>query len=248
MALTEEQILQQINVLTTKTSENTSMAYKTNGTLNKGLNPDYFSGNNSKIVNAINLLAEKNAANDSTAKAVAAKVNEVLLDTTSNDGAVIWAETKELMGQATIIEGINSILKGEKAAQILGVTASDINKVLSVGVNNDGDLVIKAVDQIVSGGTVGEVTAESVAYSNEDVSSVTNVQEALDYVIEMVRNNDGSGEKIVSWDDVVGKPEVIVDSMILSEDCLELRDGDTVVSSIPLMTDEDVDDLIEQLN
>ena len=248
MALTEEQILQQINVLTTKTSENTSMAYKANATLNKGLNPDYFSGNSTKIVNAINLLAEKNAANDTVTKDVSDKVNEILLDIGTGDGAAKWAETKELMGQNTIIEGINSILKGEKAIQLLGLTQDDENKLLSVAVNNEGDLVIKAVEQISNGGSVGEVTAESVAYTNEDVSSVTNVQEALDYVIEVVRNSEGSGGGVVSWDDVMGKPEVIVDSMVLSEDCLELKDGDVVVSSIPLMTEEDVEDLIEQLN
>lgn len=209
MALTEEQILQQINVLTTKTSENTSMAYKANATLNKGLNPEYFSGNNTKIVNALNLLAEKNAANDLTTKTVAAKVNEILLDTTSGSGIVIWAETKELMGKDTIIEGINSILKGEKAVQILGVTEADINKVLSVAVDENGDLILKAIDQISGGGSI---------------------------------------EKDVTWEDILDKPEVIVDSMELSEDSLSLKDGDRIVSSIPLMTEADVTELIEQLN
>lgn len=209
MALTEEQILQQINVLTTKTSENTSMAYKANATLNKGLNPEYFSGNNTKIVNALNLLAEKNAANDLTTKTVAAKVNEILLDTTSGSGIVIWAETKELMGKDTIIEGINSILKGEKAVQILGVTEADINKVLSVAVDENGDLILKAIDQISGGGSI---------------------------------------EKDIVWEDIIDKPEVIVDSMELSEDSLDLKDGDRIVSSIPLMTEADVTELIEQLN
>lgn len=209
MALTEEQILQQINVLTTKTSENTSMAYKANATLNKGLNPEYFSGNNTKIVNALNLLAEKNAANDLTTKTVAAKVNEILLDTTSGSGIVIWAETKELMGKDTVIEGINSILKGEKAVQILGVTEADINKVLSVAVDENGDLILKAIDQISGGGSI---------------------------------------EKDVTWEDILDKPEVIVDSMELSEDSLSLKDGDRIVSSIPLMTEADVTELIEQLN
>lgn len=209
MALTEEQILQQINVLTTKTSENTSMAYKANATLNKGLNPEYFSGNNTKIVNALNLLAEKNAANDLTTKTVAAKVNEILLDTTSGSGIVIWTETKELMGKDTIIEGINSILKGEKAVQILGITEADINKVLSVAVDENGDLILKAIDQISGGGSI---------------------------------------EKDITWEDILDKPEVIVDSMELSEDSLSLKDGDKIVSSIPLMTEADVTELIEQLN
>lgn len=209
MALTEEQILQQINVLTTKTSENTSMAYKANATLNKGLNPEYFSGNNTKIVNALNLLAEKNAANDLTTKTVAAKVNEILLDTTSGSGIVIWAETKELMGKDTIIEGINSILKGEKAVQILGVTEADINKVLSVAVDENGGLILKAIDQISGGGSI---------------------------------------EKDVTWEDILDKPEVIVDGMELSEDSLNLKDGDKIVSSILLMTEADVTELIEQLN
>ena len=46
----------QYDVLTYKldTTTNNKLVYKTNTTLNKGLNPNYFSGNNTKIVNILN--------------------------------------------------------------------------------------------------------------------------------------------------------------------------------------------------
>ena len=56
MALTEEELKQQANVLATKTEDNPNMPYKANATLNKGLNPDYYSGQYTKIVNALNKL------------------------------------------------------------------------------------------------------------------------------------------------------------------------------------------------
>ena len=104
MALTEEQILQQINVLTTKTSENTQMTYKTNGTLNKALNPDVFSGTNTKIVNAINLLASMADTATATSIAVAEKLNSILLDIDATDNVAVWENVKNLMEKNTIIE------------------------------------------------------------------------------------------------------------------------------------------------
>lgn len=250
MAMTDEELLLQMNILASKTDESTNpnMVYKTNKTLNKGLNPDYFSGNSTKIVNALNELFEKDNSVSELAVNVGRVLNNIITDVTSTEGAAKWAELQEKMGQPTIMDGLIDIYSGAKGAQILGVTSDDVDKVLSVSTNDSGELVIKAIEQIANGGSVGEVAAEAVAYSNEDVSSVTNVQEALDYVIEVVRNSESSGGGVVNWEDVMGKPEVIVDSMALSEDYLELKDGDTVVSSIPLMTEEDVEDLIEQLN
>ena len=136
MALTDEQILQQINVLTTKTSENTQMAYKTNDILNKALNPDIFSGNNTKIVNAINLVASMADVATATSNAVSEKLNSILLDIDSTDNVAIWENVKDLMGKDTIIEGLESILQGQRQEQILGISAEDEGKVLSIDIND----------------------------------------------------------------------------------------------------------------
>jgi hypothetical protein len=96
VALSEDQIRQQINVLAQKTSENTEMVYKANATLNKALNPEFFSGNSTKIVNAINQLALANSANEEALVSIANKVNELLLDTNNDANKAMWEETKEL--------------------------------------------------------------------------------------------------------------------------------------------------------
>lgn len=253
MALTDEQIQQQINVLTTKTSENTSMVYKTNATLNKGLNPAYFSGNSTKIVNALNDLANKNSINEASTLRVADKLNEILLDIDSTDGSAAWTEAKQLMGKNTIIEGMISLLSGEKVAQVLGVNEDAIGKVLSVDTNADGDLILKAIDQIAGGSA--EVKVEDIAYENRYVSSITNVKQALDYTVNAIANNEfegglGGGSIIgeITWDMIDDRPTEIADNLLLTGTHLELKDGDTVISSVPLAQDNDIEGIIDDLS
>lgn len=253
MALTEEQILQQINVLTTKTSENTSMTFKTNAVLNKGLNPSYFSGNSTKIVNALNELATKNLANETTTLNVAAKLNELLSDTSSTDGAALWAEAKELMGKNTIIEGMISLLSGEKVSQVLGVNEDAIGKVLSVDQDVDGNLVLKAIDQAASESK--EINVSDIAYENKYVSSVTNVKQALDYAINAIENNEfegglGGGTIVgeITWDMIDDRPTEIADNLLLTGTHLELKDGDTVISSVPLLANNEIEEIVQSLD
>ena len=253
MALTEEQILQQINVLTTKTSENTSMVYKTNATLNKGLNPEFFSGNSTKIVNALNDLANKNKINEATTLSVASKVNGILLDIDDTNGSAAWAEAKELMGKNTIIEGIISLLSGEKVAQVLGIDENAIGKVLSVDTNADGDLILKAIDQIAGGSA--EIKAEDIPYENRYNATLTNVKQTLDYLVNAIANNEfegglGGGSIIgeITWDMIDDRPTEIADNLLLTGTHLELKDGDTVISSVQMASNEDIDEIIESLN
>ena len=97
MAMTEEELKMQLDILTTKTEDNPDMVYKANAMLNQGLNPEYFTGNNTKIVNAINLLAEESVKTSEVAQLVAEKVNEILLDTSSDENKLIWENLKDLM-------------------------------------------------------------------------------------------------------------------------------------------------------
>ena len=75
MAMSDEELLLQMNILASKTEDNPNMVFKANKTLNKGLNPDYFTGQDTKIVNAINMLAETTVKVTEVAALVADKVN-----------------------------------------------------------------------------------------------------------------------------------------------------------------------------
>lgn len=251
MALTTEELLLQMNILATKTDEatNPNMPYKTNATLNKGLNPEFFTGNYTKIVNALNQLATKSKNNEITATLVANKVNSILLDTDVADNAAIWANVQNLMGQPTIIQGLQDILEGKKVDKVLGVTADDIGKVLSVDQNDEGDLIIKAVEMVAGGGDVAELFATDVKYDNPNRPEFSNVGSVLDYLLANQGVNDGEGNIVVNaiWEDIVNKPAVGT-ALKLEEDmlCLELDDGN--MSTVELMTDNDIDALINELN
>lgn len=241
VALSEDQIRQQINVLTQKTSENAEMVYKANATLNKALNPEFFSGNSTKIVNAINQLALANAANEEALVSIANKVNELLLDTNNDANKAMWEETKELSGKDTTVGIINSILKGESVSQVLGVKAEDEGKVLTVSVDEFGKVntVAKQIEEIVS--------AEKISYSNNDVPGVNNIKDAIDYLIE--HQGEGGivnpGSSSVEWDDIQNKP-TLGSKMYIDEDQLVLVDkDDIIISAVDLVTDEDIDSLLE---
>ena len=240
MALSEDQIRQQINVLTQKTSENTEMVYKANAILNKALNPEFFSGNSTKIVNAINELALANSANEEALVAIANKVNSLLLDTSNDSNNIVWEEVKSLSGQDTVIEVINSILKGKNQAQILNFDIDDNGKVLTIATDENGQVTTLAqkIDEIIS--------ADKIAYSNNQAPDVTNIKDAIDYLI--ARQGEG-GEtttpEYVEWNDIQNKPD-FGSSLYLDTECLVLRNeyGD-VISTVELITDSEIDELLE---
>ena len=256
MALTEEQILQQINVLTTKTSENTQMTYKTNGALNKALNPNTFSGSNTKIVNAINLLASMADTATATSNAVAEKLNSILLDIDATDNVAVWENVKNLMEKNTIIEGLESILQGEHADKILGLNAADAGKVLSIDVDGNGNVVLKAIDAVAGGnGEPVEVSVESLQYVNDKAPEVTNVKEALDHVIDKIAEGNFGGGELgggtivgeITWDMIDDRPEFIADNLELTDSQLILKDGTSILSTVELIDDEDISDIINNL-
>ena len=193
MALTEEELKQQANVLATKTEDNPNMPYKANATLNKGLNPDYYSGQYTKIVNALNKLAEdtdkvKNASTD-----VIEKINYILLDTSSEDNNNLFNNVKELMGAPTIIEGIHNMLQGNTQEQLLNLKSDDIGKFLTVDQNDNGQLITKTIDLII------DKNASDIAYSNEELSEINNVNEALNFIVDDIK-------KPIQWDEIKNIP------------------------------------------
>jgi hypothetical protein len=234
MAMTDEELLLQMNILTTATENNENMKYRANAALNKGLNPEFFTGNNTKIVNAINLLAETSVTVADLSEAVANKVNEILMDTSSNANRVIWENVKELMEMDTIIEGIQRILEGKQQDKILGITPDDIGKILSVSQAEDGEMMVKAIDNILNPG--------QMEYTIEEYPEVQTVENALDKLFELQNNKIDE----VTWDMIMNKP-AIPTGLELTNEALVMNDDDGEMSSVPLMTDEDISILINDL-
>lgn len=234
MAMSDEELLLQMNILASKTEDNPNMVYKANATLNKGLNPEYFTGNNTKIVNAINHLAETSVKTSDLSEAVADKVNELLLDTSSDANKAIWDNVKELMEMDTIIEGIQRILEGKQQDKVLGITPDDIGKILSVAQAEDGEMMVKAIDNIIN--------PSQMEYTHEEYPEVNTVEGALDKLFEL----QGNGISEVTWDMIMNKPEIPT-GLELTNESLVMMSENGNMSEVPLMTDEDVNNLLSDL-
>lgn len=256
MAMTDEELMLQMNILVSKISDNPNMPFKSNAVLNKGLNPEFFSGNYTKVVNALNQLAAEAKDVKTNAIKVADKVNELLLDTSNTENQAIWEQLKVAMGQPTIIQGLVDLYEGKQVGKILGLgdlSTEDAGKVLSIDKDEDGNIIFKAVSHVAE---IPEVKATDIAYANNFNDEITNVKNALDFVIDSIANGNigdgGSGvpstPSKVTWEMIENKPTVIADNMSLSSSHLELKDGDTVVSSVPLLSDGEVDVLLESFD
>lgn len=254
MALTEEQLQLQADILASKTDSTTNpnMPYKANTTLNKGLNPDLFSGANTKIVNAINKLATDASFISNQSKDVTNKVNEILMDTSTSAGQSIWTEVKELMEKDTIIEGIRHILQGQQTDKILGLSSDNVGKVLTVGEDTLGNLIIDFVDMPQGGsgggssegggGSTGDVLAEQVMYFNPARPEFTNVAEALNAALE-----GGGATGTIIWEQIVNRPDV-PNKIEITEQELVLKGSDGDISSVELISSADIDDILSELD
>ena len=234
MAMSDEELLLQMNILASKTEDNPNMVFKANKTLNKGLNPDYFTGQDTKIVNAINMLAETTVKVTEVAALVADKVNEILLDTSIDENRVLWDKVKELMEMDTVIEGLHRILEGKQQDKILGITPDDIGKILSVAQAEDGEMMVKAIDNILNAG--------QMEYTHEEYPEVQTVEGALDKLFEM----QGQSITEINWDMIMNKPEIPTGLELTNESLVMMSDNGEM-SEVPLMTDEDVSDLLSEL-
>jgi hypothetical protein len=256
MAMTDEELLLQMNILVSKISDNPNMVFKTNKTLNKGLNPEYYSGNDSKIVNILNSLFEKNQQIDIIANNVADKINTLIGDSSSALGAANWEKLQGLMEQATIIEGLNDLFEGKSINKILNINVADKGKVLSIDEDAEGNLVLKAIDAIAGGTGSTNVSVENIEYTNKNVADITNVKEALDYLVDKIVNGDfGDGEwgggiqmGEITWDMIDDRPEFVADKLEMNSEQLVLKDGETILSTVPLADNTDIDNIINQLD
>lgn len=239
MALTTEQLILQMSILSDKTdpATNPNMVYKPATALNKALDPSIFTGNNTKIVNAINMVANKAESNKVAVTDAINKFNNILLDTSDFTNQQIWSALQTAMGANTIIEGITRILEGKNQHQILGLQEGDIGKVLSIGKNEKGELITKAIDMI-SGGSVD---SNNVSYSNVSLPEITNVSDALDYIIA------NQSPDVIDWNAITNKPN-IANKLSLSEDALVMAEDDQEISRVALTTADDINNIVGSLS
>lgn len=107
MALTIDEILElQSKILSARTdsSTNPNMTYSSIPARNKALNPEYFSGNDTKIVNALNTMYKNATDTSESVNKITDKFNNVVLDTEVFVNE--WNKLKELMEEDTIVEGL----------------------------------------------------------------------------------------------------------------------------------------------
>ena len=245
MALTDEQVLQQLTVLTEKTSDNASMKYTKSARTNKGLNPEKFSSYNSKIVNAINLLYDDSLQIQADAAASTQMINDVMGSTLVTENQEVWNSVVEILKNIqptykNMIFASKAILTGEAISQILQVSKEDKGKLLSIDLDEENNVIIKTVP--AGSGTGGDITsldASSVTYSNTNVTSLTNVKEAIDY---MLTNNVSE----INWENIKNKPD-LADGLGLTDAALVLKSGEKDMSTVELMTETDVTEIVNTL-
>lgn len=244
MALTDEQVLQQLNVLTEKTSDNASMKYTKSTRTNKGLNPEKFSSYNSKIVNAINLLYNDSLKIQADAAASTQMINDVMGSTLVTENQEVWNSVIEILtnikpAYKNMIYASKAILTGEAISQILQVSKEDKGKLLSIDLDEENNVIIKTVPAGGSGGSITSLDASAVTYSNTNITSLTNVKEAIDY---MLTNNVSE----INWENIKNKPD-LADGLGLTDTALVLKSGEKDMSTIELMNETDVTEIVNTL-
>ena len=243
MALTDEQVLQQLNVLTEKTSDNASMKYTKAARTNKGLNPEKFSSYNSKIVNAINLLYSDSLKIQADAATSTQMINDVMGSTSVAENQTVWDSVVEILtnikpAYKNMIYASKAILTGEAISQILQVSKEDKGKLLSIDLDKENNVIIKTVPA-GSGGSITSLDASAVTYSNTNITSLTNVKEAIDY---MLTNNVSE----INWENIKNKPD-LADGLGLTDTALVLKSGEKDMSTVELMNENDVTEIVSTL-
>ena len=107
--------LVQYDVLTLKldSSTNPQLVYKKSTATNKGLNPDYFSGFNTKLVNLLNKIAKDMITTQDTVKQVYDTYDPVVLNTSTTEGKVLLDQMRLATGKDTLVESVTALANGE---------------------------------------------------------------------------------------------------------------------------------------
>ena len=151
----------QYDVLTYKldVTTNEKLVYKTSPIANKGLNPDYFSGNKSKLVNILNSFYETINLTKQTVSEVYTKFNPVILDIANSANAAILDQMRAATGKDTLVESVLALAKGEIGG-LAFLNPTDAN---------DGHVVTfdKTLNKFVLKPAAGEIDQNLLLFENE---------------------------------------------------------------------------------
>lgn len=116
----------QSKMLTSKTSENEKMIYNSVPVMNTALNPEFFPGSLSKIVNAINASYDRAETARKYGADVYKKFASIILDTSSSYGSSKFEEMIEKTGEDTLIEAICQLCNKIESLEPGSITKEDI--------------------------------------------------------------------------------------------------------------------------
>ena len=107
--------LVQYDVLTLKldSSTNPKLVYKKSTATNKGLNPNFFSGNGTKLVNILNKFANDMKNTSDIVNKVYDTYNPVVLNTTTDEGKALLEKMRLATGKDTLVESVTALANGE---------------------------------------------------------------------------------------------------------------------------------------
>ena len=152
----------QYDVLTYKldTATNNKLVYKTSAALNKGLNPSYYSGNNTKLVNILNLLYKEIDLVKISTAGIYEKFNPVILDIATPANEAILNQMRAATGKDTLIESVLALAKGEIGG-LAFLNPTDAN---------DGHVVTfdKTLNKFVLKPAAGEIDQNLLLFENEE--------------------------------------------------------------------------------
>ena len=105
----------QYDVLTFKldSTTNPKLVYKTMPIVNKGLDPNFFSGNDTKIVNILNKFAKDMKDTSDIVNKVYDTYNPVVLNTTTDEGKALLEKMRLATGKDTLVESVTALANGE---------------------------------------------------------------------------------------------------------------------------------------
>ena len=105
----------QYDVLTFKldSTTNPKLVYNKMSTVNKGLNPKFFSGNGTKLVNILNKFANDMKNTSDIVNKVYDTYNPVVLNTTTDEGKALLEKMRLATGKDTLVESVTALANGE---------------------------------------------------------------------------------------------------------------------------------------
>lgn len=166
---------------------------------------------------------------------LADKIDELIMDTAdTEENKQFWDSLRVLMEQPTLIEGMQRILEGKQQDKILGITPDDIGKILSVAQDEDGEMMVKAIDRILK--------PDEIPYETIVQPGITTVEEALDVLFA----NQANAIDEITWDMIMNPPEIPT-GLELTNESLNLVTDDGTMSSVDIMSDEDLNDILSEL-